>query len=325
MTPFCRRKRRQALRRRKSITMNRRKRETDLTLSSPRTQRAQRRGDAMRTSVRRGTMMIASVLAAAGGARAQEMQMPAQEQHHRMEMPQVKPEYPRMGRAQENAKGALVTLEQAQKIASESNPTLRQAEAEIRAAKARQQQAGLYPNPTVAYTGDEIRGGSVGGGKQGFFVQQTVVTGGKLGRSRGVFGKDVKLAELEGEEQKMRIESAVRIAFYRVLAAQELLEAQRDLARIAQDNAETEHRLRNTGQADRPEVLQAEVEARRRQMAVHVRENTLRQEWRGLTAVIGKPDLALQVVDGNLEADLPRVNEEEVVEAIAKESPAVRI
>src|SRR2546429_9999374 len=60
-------------------------------------------------------------------------------------------------------------------------------------------------------------------------------------------------------------------------------------------------------------------------MAVHVRENTLRQEWRGLTAVIGKPDLALQVVDGNLEADLPRVNEEEVVEAIAKESPAVRI
>ena len=128
----------------------------------------------MRTQVRRGTLMIAGVLATAGAARAQEMQMPKQEQHHQMEMPPVKPEYPRMGRAQENAKGALVTLEQAQKIAGESNPTLRQAEAEIRAAKARQQQAGLYPNPTVAYTGDEIRGGSVGGGKRGFFVQSIV-------------------------------------------------------------------------------------------------------------------------------------------------------
>jgi len=85
-----------------------------------------------------------------------------------MEMPAVRPEYPRMGRAQEKANGALVTLEQVQKIASDSNPTLRQAEAEIRAAKARQQQSGLYPNPTVAYTGDEIRGGSVGGGKQAF-------------------------------------------------------------------------------------------------------------------------------------------------------------
>src|SRR6266566_5326541 len=151
----------------------------------------------------------------------------------------------------------------------------RQAEAEIRAAKARQQQSGLYPNPTIGYTGDEIRGGSVGGGKQGFFVSQPIVTAGKLGKNRKILGEEIRLAEVEAEEQKMRIENAVRIAFYRVLAAQELLEAQRDLARIAQDNAETEHRLSNTGQADRPEVLQAEVEARRRQMAVHVRENTL--------------------------------------------------
>src|SRR5437773_7298970 len=147
-----------------------------------------------------------------------------------MQMTVVKPEYPRMGRAQENAKGALITLEQVLKIAGESNPTLQQAEAEIRASKARQQQSGLYPNPTVAYTGDEIRGGSVGGGKQGFFEQQTVVTGGKLGLSREVFAKDVKLAEIEAEEQKMRVKSAVKMAFLRVLAAQVLLDARREMA-----------------------------------------------------------------------------------------------
>src|SRR6266567_141095 len=318
MTPFCRRKRRQALRRRKIITMNRRKREKDLTLSSPRTQRAQRRGDAMRTSVRRGTMMIASVLAAAGGARAQEMQMPAQEQHHRMEMPPVKPEYPRMGRAQENAKSALVTLEQVQKIASESNPTLRQAQAEIRAANARQQQSGLYPNPTMAYTGDEIRGGAVGGGKHGFFLQQTVVTGGKLRLSRGLFGKDVKLAEIEGEEQEMRVQSAVKMAFLRVLAAQELLYARRDLAMIAQDAAETVRRLMNTGQADETEVLEAEVESQRMRMTARMQENTLREEWRSLTAVIGQPDLPLTTVGGDLEKGWPEVNEEEAMEAEAR-------
>jgi len=279
----------------------------------------------MRTSVRRGTMMIASVLVAAGGVQAQEMQMPKQEQHHRMEMSPVKPEYPRMGRAQENAKGALVTLEQAQKIASESNPTLRQAEGEIRAARARQQQSGLYPNPTVAYTGDEIRGGSVGGGKQGFFVQQTVVTGGKLSLNRGVFGKDVKLAELEAEEQKMRVQSAVKMAFLRVLAAQELLDARRDMATIAQDATETQRRLMNTGQADETEVLEAEVEAQRMRMTARMQENTLREEWRSLTAVIGQPDLPLTTVGGDLENGWPEVNEEEAVESIAKESPAVRI
>src|SRR6266704_790090 len=176
--------------------MNRKRREKDLTQRARRTQR--RRGDSMRASLRCAAIMIAGVLAAAGAARAQEMQMPKQEQHHQMQVQVVKPEFPRMGRAQENAKGALVTLEQVQKIASGSNPTLRQAEAEIRAAKARQQQSALYPNPTMAYTGDEIRGGSVGGGKQGFFVQQTVVTGGKLGLSRDVFRKEVNWAHAAG-------------------------------------------------------------------------------------------------------------------------------
>jgi cobalt-zinc-cadmium efflux system outer membrane protein len=269
--------------------------------------------------------MIASLLLAAGAVRAQEMQMTKQEAHSYMEMPVVKPEYPRMGRAQENAKDALVTLEKVQKIASEANPTLRQAEAEIRAAKARQQQAGLYPNPTVAYTGDEIRGGSVGGGKQGFFVQQTIVTGGKLPLSRDVFGKEVKLAEIEAEEQKIRVESAVKMAFLRVLAAQELLYARRDMAAIAQDATATQRRLMNTGQADESEVLEAEVEAQRMRMSARMQENTLREEWRSLAAVIGQPDLLLATVAGDMEKGWPEVNEEEAVESIAKQSPAVRI
>src|SRR6266436_2988335 len=300
--------------------MDRRTSKKDLTPSSPK-----KRGNHMRIIAKFGTMMIARALLAAGPVHAQEMQMPPQEQHHQMNISVVKPEYPRMGRSQENAKGSLITLEQVQKIAIESNPTLRQAEAEIRAAKARQQQSGLYPNPTVAYTGDEIRGGSVGGGKQGFFVQQTVVTGGKLGLSREVFGKDVKLAEIEAEEQKMRVQSAVKMAFLRVLAAQELLDARRDMATIAQDAAETQRRLMNTGQADETEVLEAEVGAQRTRMRARMQENALREEWRSLAAVIGQPDLSLTTVAGDLEKGWPEVNEERTVEAIAKESPAVRI
>jgi cobalt-zinc-cadmium efflux system outer membrane protein len=257
-----------------------------------------------------------------------EMQdMPGSQEHagHHMNIQPVKPQFPRMGKAQEQAKGPLVSLASFQLMASDNNPTLRQAEGEIRAVKARQQQAGLYPNPTVGYTGDEIRGGSIGGGKQGFFVSQPIVAAGKLGKSRKIFSEEVRLSEVEAEEQKMRVENAVRIGFYRVLAAQEMLEARRDLASIAQDNAETERRLSNTGQTDESEVLQAEVEARRMQMAVRVQENTLRQEWRSLSAVVGKPEMPVQTVEGNLEADLPNLNEEQVIETIAKESPAARI
>ena len=61
------------------------------------------------------------------------------------------------------------------------NPTLAEADAAARQSDARARQAKLYPNPTVGYEGDQIRGGSYGGGEQGGFIQQTVVLGGKLG------------------------------------------------------------------------------------------------------------------------------------------------
>jgi outer membrane protein TolC len=74
-----------------------------------------------------------------------------------------------------------ITLEQLQQMALQNNPTFRQSAANIQAAEGRKQQSGLYPNPTVCYQGEQIRGGSFHGGEQGFFVQQDIVLGGKLG------------------------------------------------------------------------------------------------------------------------------------------------
>jgi outer membrane protein, heavy metal efflux system len=285
----------------------------------------------MKTRITIITLLIALGFSLVQRATAQEMQMPMPssqqntEHHHHGDIHPVEAHYPQLGRAQATAQSPLATLEQFENIARQMNPTLRQAEAEIRAAKARQQQAGLYPNPTIGYTGDEIRGGSVGGGKEGFFVQQTIVTAGKLGLSRDVFGKEAKLATIEADEQRIRVESAVKMAFLRVLAAQEILDVRRDLAKISQDNVETQQRLLNTGQADETEVLEAEVESQRARMAARMQENTLREEWRSLTAVIGQPDMPMATVAGDLEHGWPELNEEQAVEAITKLSPAVRI
>src|SRR5207247_10478063 len=77
--------------------------------------------------------------------------MPGMQEHagHPMNVQTVKPEFPRMGKAQEQAKDPLMSLASLQQAAAEGNPTLREAEAELRAAKAGQQQAGLYPHPTL--------------------------------------------------------------------------------------------------------------------------------------------------------------------------------
>jgi len=251
--------------------------------------------------------------------------LPQEHVHHHGDIQTVEPFFPRMGRAQAQAQGKLFTLEDAQRLAAEANPTLRQAEAEIRAAKARAEQAGLYPNPSVGYMGDEIRGGSVDGGKQGFFLQQTVVTGGKLGKTRSVFAQETHLAELEAQEQKLRVETSVKTAYIRVLAAQELLDTRRELAQIEENYAEAQRQLFNSGQADETEVLEAEVDAQRTRLSARMQENTLREEWKSLAAVLGCPNLPLAIVSGELDRNWPEIDEAQAVESIALESPATRI
>ena len=59
-------------------------------------------------------------------------------------------------------------------MALSRNPTLSQANADVHAAEGMKKQSGLYPNPTVGYYGDEIRGGSYRSGKQGGFINQTM-------------------------------------------------------------------------------------------------------------------------------------------------------
>jgi outer membrane protein, heavy metal efflux system len=281
-----------------------------------------------------GTVLQTQVaLAQNSGQQPQQQQPPApggemqemEGMHHHMNIPVVKPEFPRLGREQENLSVRLVHLEELEHMALEKNPTLVQADAEIRAAKARQLQSGLYPNPRVGYSGDEIRGGSFGGGEQGFFVSQPIVTAGKLGLNRKIFGRDVRISEIEAQEQRLRVTNAVRIEYYRVLSAQEMLDTKKDLARIAEETVKTAKQLRNVGQADESEVLQAEVEQQELEMEVMMQENMLRQEWRALAAVVGNPGLEMETVAGYLDKDLPELDEDRTIEVLLRDSPSVAI
>lgn len=220
--------------------------------------------------------------------------------------------------------GPVMTLEQFDQLAVANNPTLAQARSEIRAAKGRRNQAGLYPNPTVGYSGEEIKGGESRGGEQGFFVQQNIITGGKLGLSRQIFEQERRQAEAELNEQQLRVTNSVHALYYQTLAAQTMVIVRRQLSAIAADAVQTTQQLFNVGQADSPDALEAEVEANRAQLQViEAQQNELRA-WRSLAAAVGKPDLPLARLAGSLE-DIPDVNTEEWLARMVSESPAVKI
>ena len=215
----------------------------------------------------------------------------------------------------------LADLEQ---MALSNNPTLAQAAAEIRAASARKLQSGLYPNPTVGYQGEQIRGGVQGGGEQGFFISQNIVLGRKLGLSREVAEQERKQAGAEAEEQRVRVINSVRMFYYRALAAQEMVELRHKLSLVANDAVQTSHQLANVGQADQPDVSQAEVEADQADLAVVAAEQNQLRAWRALAATVAKPEMPLTHLAGNL-SDLPEGNPDQWLQAMVEESPAVKI
>jgi cobalt-zinc-cadmium efflux system outer membrane protein len=229
------------------------------------------------------------------------------------------------GRAQTSASEQwTISLEELQQMALPNNPTFAQSTANIHAAEGRKKQSGLYPNPTVGYQGEQIRGGSFHGGEQGFFVQQDIVMGGKLGLNRKIFDQELKQAETEAEEQKLRVVTNVRMSYTQALAAQQTLELRQNLSKLTDDAVETSHQLANVGQADAPDVLESEVEAQQAQLAVTLAEQNQQRVWKVLAAVVGNPRLPLMKLEGTLEDTAP-INADQLVEKIVNESPAVKI
>jgi cobalt-zinc-cadmium efflux system outer membrane protein len=215
-------------------------------------------------------------------------------------------------------------LEDLEQMALTSNPTMAQVQANMRVASGLAKQAGLFPNPTVGYYGDEIRGGFSRGGKQGGFISQTIVTGGKLRAARRVAELQAAEVETSAQVQRQRILNSVRVSFYQVLAAQRLVEVRQNLAKVAADAAQTSRQLGNVGQSDRPDILQAEVEQQQTIVSLRVAQQNLQASWRMLAAVTGKPALPLARLEGDLEA-IPDLNYEEWIATTLRESPEVKL
>ena len=221
--------------------------------------------------------------------------------------------------------GSVLRLADLEQMALQQNPTLAQAAARIRAVRGQKLQAGLYPNPILGYTGDEISTGPIiRGGEHGFFVEQQIVTGGKLRLSRGVFAQEERQAEAEAEMQKYRVLNAVRLLYYQALGAERLAELRRELANLADQAVEISQQLLNVGQADRPDLLEAEVEAQRAELALIAAQNKREQVWRQLAAVVGVPSLNPSPLAGTLEDSIPELELDTVLESLLRESPEIK-
>jgi cobalt-zinc-cadmium efflux system outer membrane protein len=190
------------------------------------------------------------------------------------------------------APGEPVSLQALEELALANNPTLVQAGAQVRISRGKALQAGLYPNPTVGYAAEQIGAAGTVGEFHGMFVEQQIITGGKLALSRAKFAQEARQAELQVLAQQYRILYSVRVAYYNAMVQQQRLELQNRTFETSKGITKTVAELVNVGQANRADLLQAQIQLQRANANIQAAKRRYRGAWEELTAVIGVPDLA---------------------------------
>ena len=223
----------------------------------------------------------------------------------------------------EVVKREAMSLDDFVSMAAHANPTLAQAQADVRRSQQQGRQAGLYPNPSIGYSGEHIRGGEYGGGEQGAYVQQQIVLGGKLGLRRNIYDQQARADQIGVDEQNYRIKASVQQAFYRALTSQATVLLRQRLLRVALDAVETAHQLANVGQADAPDILQAEVEAEQAKVEFVRAQREYLRDFAELATEAGSRDLQPAPLKGDFEHP-PEINAEQQVSEIVDESPQVK-
>jgi outer membrane protein, heavy metal efflux system len=221
--------------------------------------------------------------------------------------------------------GAPVTLAELESLALENNPAVPAARAEIDAARGRASQAARWPNPVAGYTGDELWAASPPErGKHGFFVEQTIPLGGRLGLGRQVFERAAERAEALLDLERQRVLDAVRIRFYEALAAERRVGVLQRLATLASETVDVTAQLFNVGMADRPDYMASEIESRRAELALAGARNDVTAARQQLAAAVGKADVAGRPFAGSIDDAIPVLERDAAFRAILERSPRLR-
>lgn len=218
-----------------------------------------------------------------------------------------------------------LTLADLEQIALERNPTLVQADAQIRISRGKALQAGLYPNPEVGYVAEQIGVEGTAGELHGGFVEQEIVTAGKLRLSRSKYSQETRQAQIQVVAQRYRVLHGVRSLYYEILARQQRLDLRQRLSTNAEEVARTLKELENAGQANRGDLLQANIQLQRAQANLAMAKRRLQGSWEQLAAVIGQPEMDMTPLDGTLEfAESDFLNRDEVLSYLLACSPQLQ-
>ena len=187
-----------------------------------------------------------------------------------------------------------LTLDAAIQLALENNPELRAAAGRVEAAAGRADQARPRPNPELEFGIEEWPVGGGGGyseAKQTLGVAQTLPFPGKKPLDRRIGSAAVKVSEAQRGLLTRELVRDVKVAFFRVLAAERLMEVAAELVKVADSSAATAARRVEAGAVAFQEQLRAEIQSEQVKSELTGLRCDLVTARQGLAMVMGRPDL----------------------------------
>lgn len=203
--------------------------------------------------------------------------------------------------------GKPLTLAELEQIALATNPAIRQAAAEVAAARGRAKQAGLYPNPEIGFQADQINSG-VGvqtRGQPGGYVAFVLKTAGKLQLARLAALMEYANAQVALRKAQLDLINQVRANYFAVLVAREGVTVNRALARVTEGLYKTHQGLVKGAEQAAYEPLQSYAVALQARGNLIQSRNRYAAAWRQLAASLGRPDLPPTELAGRADAPAP--------------------
>lgn len=218
-----------------------------------------------------------------------------------------------------------LTLDALTQLALASHPRLAQAGFSVQAARGRAIQAGLYPNPVLSATGDEL--GDIqgpGGIWAAPYASQEIVTGGKLTLSRAAADRETDQAALVLAGQRYVLLAAVRQAHYDALALQRRVELLSGVLELIDKAVDQTRAAVEAKQAAKLSLIQLQTEAARVRADRDAAKRELPAAYQRLAAVVGNPTLAFTGVAGSLDDALPEYDADAAKRFVLDNHPDVR-
>ena len=217
-----------------------------------------------------------------------------------------------------------LTLAKLEQLTLENHPTLAQGRAQLDGAHGNWIQVGLPPNPVLGYSGQQL--GSAGlAEQQGVFVGQEFVTGGKRRLDRQIAAWKIKRAERELQALRMQVLTDVRIAYYDVLVAQQRRELIEDLVRVSEQGVHLAEALFQGGEVSKADPLRALLEADKAEILLRNTINQHLESWRQLAAAVGRPDMTVLQLEGELTPQVLNGSWQDVLQRMLSDSPEIAI